>query len=57
MDDVIDTLIKPPVKKFEGFDWKRSGRLRPKGDADREKLVEERLRNRERKEDAVVQCS
>lgn len=42
-DDLIDQLIKPPRVLHQGFDWKRTDKLRPTGDAQRDRLVGERL--------------
>lgn len=37
-------LIRPPRPRFTGFDWTRTERLKPTGDADRDKVLAERLR-------------
>lgn len=43
-DPMIDRLIRPPRPRFVGFDWSRSGRLKPTGAAHDAKVVSERLR-------------
>lgn len=42
-DPVIESLIKPPVIKFAGFDWTRTDKLQPVGDAQRAQIVSEKL--------------
>jgi len=42
-DDAIDALIKPPRPRFSGFDWTRTDKLKPTGDAERDRVLSERL--------------
>jgi len=41
-DKVIDTLIKPPRRIFEGGGWDKTERLARTGDAERERIVAEK---------------
>lgn len=50
-DDLIDKLIEihgafgpnPERRRFTGFDWKQTHKLKPKGDAARHKMLSESL--------------
>lgn len=46
-DKLIDQLIRPPRRIFEGFDWQRTDRLIPKGHAGKDKVLGERLAPRD----------
>lgn len=43
-DEMIDALIQPPRRVFEGFDWSRTDKLKPQGKAEHDRLLAERFR-------------